>query len=96
MGLNITRKDLENDPKLAENIKRNYPDLAKELGIVEKEENTDFDHEDHNGERITPLMVQAVEFHKAFRGYDIAEVDAFLDAVAREIKYLRKKLQKRG
>lgn len=38
--------------------------------------------------RITPLEIKKQEFHKAFRGYDSGEVEAFLEMVAGEMESL--------
>jgi cell division initiation protein len=38
--------------------------------------------------RITPLDIQKQQFRLRFRGFDVREVDAFLEAVAEEFKEL--------
>ncbi len=37
---------------------------------------------------ITPLDIQEKEFERAFRGYDIEDVDEFLDQIARDLEEL--------
>ncbi len=40
--------------------------------------------------QITPLEIKKQEFHKAFRGYDPGEVEAFLEIVAGEMESLNR------
>ncbi len=42
------------------------------------------------GLQITPLEIKKQEFHKAFRGYDPGEVEAFLEMVAGEMESLNR------
>ncbi len=39
---------------------------------------------------ITPLDIQEKEFERAFRGYDMEDVDEFLDQIARDLETLLK------
>ncbi len=41
-------------------------------------------------EKITPLDIEEKEFSRSFRGYNIDEVDDFLDKVARNYEFLAK------
>ena len=40
--------------------------------------------------QITPIEIRKQEFHKAFRGYDPGEVEAFLEMVAEEMESLNR------
>jgi len=40
--------------------------------------------------QITPIEIKKQEFHKAFRGYDPGEVEAFLEMVAEEMESLNR------
>lgn len=37
---------------------------------------------------ITPIDIQTIEFERSFRGYDIDDVDDFLDQVAKDLEQL--------
>ncbi len=43
---------------------------------------------------ITPLVVKQKEFSTKFRGFDVQEVDYFLEDVARELEALNQKIQR--
>jgi cell division initiation protein len=42
---------------------------------------------------VTPLVVKQKEFTTRFRGFDVQEVDYFLEEVARELETLNQKIQ---
>ena len=42
---------------------------------------------------ITPLVVKQKEFTTRFRGFDVQEVDRFLEDVARELDHLNHSIQ---
>jgi cell division initiation protein len=46
--------------------------------------------------KITPLDIQQQQFKTRFRGFDIREVDAFLEQMAETFESLQKKNQNRG
>jgi cell division initiation protein len=43
---------------------------------------------------ITPTVVRQKEFSTKFRGFDIQEIDSFLEEVAKEIEYLNNKVER--
>jgi len=42
---------------------------------------------------VTPLVIKQKEFSTRFRGFDVQEVDAFLEDVARELESLETDLE---
>ena len=46
--------------------------------------------------KITPLDIQQQQFKTRFRGFDIREVDAFLEQIAETVEGLQKKNQERS
>ncbi len=42
---------------------------------------------------ITPAVIQQKEFSTRFRGFDVREVDTFLDEVAQELTHLNEKIK---
>lgn len=44
--------------------------------------------------RITPISIKRQEFGKSFRGYDVSEVQAFLDKLSNEFEEIQKENEK--